>query len=423
MAGQATLPITAGTPLAERNSHGTSIVIAHLSVGSGHRMVAEAMATAVERLASSAEPRVVDLVDAMGSWRLRQLPEAYGAALRFVPWAYDKWWRRGRPGILNDPSNSRRLLGRFRRLLEDARAEAVVCSHALAARFAARLRNTGMKFVNVFVLTDFGCHWFWPCSGVDIVLAPTEEAAAQLTSRGVPARCVHACGIPVREAFWSRPTRAQVAIRGLEIRRPAVVVMAGSTQRSLYRVAAEAARALVRAHARTPSAYELTVVTGNDESLRRELLTMAAHPNCRVLGYVDDMPALLQDADVLVAKPGGLTTAEAFACGVPLLYLGSSAGQERANVEFAVSEGAALHAADPVRVPAVLDGVLQRPDELCRMAERARSLGRPRAALDAAALVLAALRTRRRQQGGDTQDDLPATAPTRPGREIGAALA
>ncbi len=422
MAGQARLPVTQGTPLAERKSHGPSIVIAHLSVGSGHRMVAEAIAAAVERLAGSAESRVIDLVDAIGSWRLRQLPEAYGAALRFAPWAYDRWWRRSRPGILNDPSNSRRLLGRFRRLLEDAGAEAVVCTHALAARFAARLRSAGMEFVNAFVLTDFGCHRFWPSSGVDIVLAPGQEVAAQLISRGVPARCVHASGIPVREAFWSRPARAQVAARGLEIRRPAVVVMAGSTQRSLYRGAAEAARALVRAHARTPSAYDLTVVTGNDESLRRELLTMAAHPDCRVLGYVDDMPGLLQNADVLAAKPGGLTTAEALACGVPLLYLGPSAGQERANVEFVVREGAALHAADPARVPAVLDGLLRCPDELCRMAERARSLGRPRAALDAAALVLAAVGARRRQLGRDTQDGLPATASTRPACETGAAL-
>ncbi len=422
MAGQATLATTQGTPLAERNSHSASIVIAHLSVGSGHRMVAEAMAAAVARLAGSAEPRVVDLVDAIGSWRLRQLPEAYGATLRFAPWAYDRWWSRSRPGILNDPSNSRRLLARFRRLLEDVSVEAVVCTHALAARFAARLRRAGMEFVNAFVLTDFGCHRFWPWSDVDIVLAPTEEVAAHLISRGAPARCVHACGIPVREAFWSRLARAQATAPGSERRRPAVVVMAGGTQRSLYRAAAEAARALVRARARAPSAYDLTVVTGNDESLRRELLTMAAHPDCRVLGYVDDMPGLLHRADVLAAKPGGITTAEALACGVPLLYLGPSAGQEKANVEFAIGEGAALHAADPARAPAILDGLLRRPDELCQMAERARSLGRPRAALDAAALVLAAVSARRRQLGGDTQDSLAATASAHRAREIGAAL-
>jgi processive 1,2-diacylglycerol beta-glucosyltransferase len=196
--------------------------------------------------------------------------------------------------------------------------------------------------------------------------------------------------------------------------------MAGSTQRSLYRAPAEAARRLVRAHAGAPSAFDLTVVTGSDESLRRELLKAAVHPNCRVLGYVDDMPGLLHSADLLAAKPGGLATAEALAASVPLLYVGPCAGQERANVEFAVKNGVAVHARDPAGVPAVLDELLQRPDRLCRMAERARSLGRPRAALDAAALILAAVDNRRRQLRGDGEGVRPSAA--LPACEIGAAL-
>jgi processive 1,2-diacylglycerol beta-glucosyltransferase len=382
-------------------------------------MAAEAMAAAFERLSGSTAVRVVDLVDAIGSWRLRQLPEAYGAALRFAPWAYDWWWRRGRPGILNDPSNSKRLLGRFRRLLEDANADAVVCTHAVAARLSARLRQAGMEYVNAFVLTDFGCHRFWPCDGADLALAPSPEVAARLISRGLPAPRVHACGIPLRAAFWSCADRSEVLGRASGLRRPAVAVIAGSTQRSLYRAAAEAARGLVRAHARAPSAFDLTVVTGSDESLRRELLSVAVHRNCLVLGYVDDMPRLLQRADLLAAKPGGLATAEALAAGVPLLYVGPCAGQERSNVEFAVRNGAAVHARDPAGVPAALDELLLLPDELCRMAERARSLGRPRAALDAAGLILAAVDDRRRQLRGDEEGVRP--SPAGPACEIGAA--
>jgi processive 1,2-diacylglycerol beta-glucosyltransferase len=383
-------------------------------------MAAEAMAAAFERLPGSTDVRVVDLVDAIGSWRLRQLPEAYGAALRLAPWAYDWWWRRSKPGILNDPSNSRRLLGRFRRLLEDAGAEAVVCTHAVAARLSARLRQARMEYVNAFVLTDFGCHGFWPCDGADLALAPSREVADRLISRGLPARRVHACGIPLRAAFWSCAGRGDPSDRASPLRRPAVLVMAGSTQRSLYRAAAEAARALVRVHARTPSAFDLSVVTGSDDRLRRELLRAAAHPNCRVFGYVDDVPGLLHRADLLAAKPGGLATAEALAAGVPLLYVGPCAGQERSNVEFAVSKGAAVHARDPAGVRAALDELLQRPGQLRRMAERARSLGRPRAALDAAALVLAAVDDRRRQLRGDGEGVRPSAAV--PVCKIGAAL-
>ena len=369
------------------------ILVAHLAVGSGHRMAAEALAAAFASQAAHLRVDVRDLLDGSRSWRFRRLPDIYGASLRLVPWAYDWCWRHGKPGRLNDlaeMATCRRAFAQFGALVTAANPQVVICTHGVAARFAARLRRQGARFLHAAALTDFGCHRFWPEQGVDLYITPAPQMTTQLVSRGVPREHIHTCGIPLRPGFWPlAPDREALRSRSGDRR---VVVLAGSTDKKLYADAARATQALVEDHARDPSAFTLTVVTGRNEVLRGKLAAMSTAANCRVLGYVADMARLLRQASILVTKPGGSATAEALASGVPLLYIGYAPGQERANLEFAVNNGAAFCADKPEEAPAALRGLLANVGGLRFMAEQARRLGRPRAALDAADVILEAAR-------------------------------
>jgi processive 1,2-diacylglycerol beta-glucosyltransferase len=107
-----------------------------------------------------------------------------------------------------------------------------------------------------------------------------------------------------------------------------------------------------------------------------------------VVGYVDDVPALLAAADLLVTKAGGMTLAEATAAGVPLLLYGSLPGQERGNERFASRAGIALVARSRRELGQLLDRVLGDPDTIDRMQASLRRLRRPDAASRVVDLVL-----------------------------------
>ncbi len=363
------------------------VLIVYLSFGSGHRMAAEALAAAFADRAPHVRVAVHDLLQGSDSWRFRRLSDVYGTALHLVPWAYDWAWWHARPGLFNglaERASCGKALNHFRGLLAAARPRVVICTHALAARFAVRLQKADTRFLHVGILTDFGCHEFWPRQGVDLYITPSAEVRAEGALGDVPARRIHPLGIPVRRAFWQQERRS--ASLGRE--QPLVVVLAGSTDRRLYTPAAQAARELTDAHAQDPSAFSLTVVTGRDEPLRRRLADMPAALDCRVLGYVDDMGGLLRQASVLVTKPGGLATAEALAAGVPLVYVGPALGQERANVQFTSHHGAAVHTQRPGEVADTLRTLLAGPARLGHMAEQAQRLGRPKAALRVVDLIV-----------------------------------
>jgi len=110
-------------------------------------------------------------------------------------------------------------------------------------------------------------------------------------------------------------------------------------------------------------------------------LIMRVHPsNYRIIGFTDRMAELMKISDVFIGKPGGLTTSEALACGLPMVIVSPIPGQEERNSDFLLETGAAIKCNDLVLLTYKVDGLLEDSRRLRSMRSAAKSLGRPRAA-------------------------------------------
>ena len=140
---------------------------------------------------------------------------------------------------------------------------------------------------------------------------------------------------------------------------------------------------LVRALWERVTGVQMVVVAGRNEALRASLAAAAegARVPTRVLGFTREMHEWMALASLVVTKPGGLTTSEALASGLPMVVANPIPGQETRNATMLYEEGAALSGENPYTVGARVAGLLREPARLARMAKAARSLGRPDAAL------------------------------------------
>jgi 1,2-diacylglycerol 3-beta-galactosyltransferase len=184
-------------------------------------------------------------------------------------------------------------------------------------------------------LVDF--HRGWTFSQADLVIAPTERARSVALRRRVPAERVKLLGLPVDLRFRPPAPGEKQALRrrfGLDQHRFTVLVMGGAA--GVGHLAAQ-----VRALAAEPCAWQLVVVCGRNDKLRRRLLELEADTACPmlVLGFVDYMPELMRACDVVVTKAGPGAIAEALATGLPLVITGFLPGQETPNVDFVVDSG------------------------------------------------------------------------------------
>jgi processive 1,2-diacylglycerol beta-glucosyltransferase len=129
------------------------------------------------------------------------------------------------------------------------------------------------------------------------------------------------------------------------------------------------------------------VVTGRNEDLRRELAAVDRKHPTHVLGFASNMHELMGVADLIITKPGGLTSSEALALGKPLFILNPIPGQEAANSDFLLERGAAAKVNRVEDLPYRLEQLLGT-SKLAEMARAARGLGRPKAAEDICREVL-----------------------------------
>ena len=272
-------------------------------------------------------------------------------------------------------------LGGARRLRDGVRAagaDVVVCPQAAVAAVLCEARRRGILDVPVVsVLTDFGAHPFWADPAADLLFAPSAMAAAELAAFGVPLSRVRVVGLPISPAFASRPSRAE-ARRALALAPSAPVVLVSGGSKGLGGVDRTAA-ALLRAF---PRASVLALCGANDRlrgalSARRE-----AGGRLRVFGPQPPamVAALLAAADLHAGKPGGMTSAESLAVGVPMVLSRPLPGQEEANARHLLAAGAAISGGAPEATARLCAEVLGDPARLAALASNAAGAGRPFAA-------------------------------------------
>src|SRR5579859_4931370 len=133
---------------------------------------------------------------------------------------------------------------------------------------------------------------------------------------------------------------------------------------------------------------QMLVICGHNDRLRRRIAHLPASLTLRVVGFVDNVADLMRAADVLVTKAGGVTLAEAFCCGVPVVVHDVLPGQEAGNLAYVVGQEAVLYAPDADSLARLVHELWQDAPRRAALAERGARLGRPDAARQIARAVL-----------------------------------
>ena len=127
---------------------------------------------------------------------------------------------------------------------------------------------------------------------------------------------------------------------------------------------------------------QTVVCCGRADDLQRRVRALVRDEGSRfhVLGFSDRMFELMQMADLFIGKPGGMTAAEALACGLPMVISSPIPRQEERNSDHLLEEGIAIKCNELTTIPFKIDRLLANPERLQQMRRNALALGRPDAA-------------------------------------------
>ncbi len=373
------------------------ILVLSAAVGAGHMRAAQAVELALRQVVPDATVQNLDILTLTNAAFRRVYGKAYLDLVNKAPHVLGYFYdmldrpsssghnRRDRLRLLVEKLNLAKLL----RLLQAELWDLVISTHFLPPEIIASLRKEGkLNVPHVTVTTDFETHRLWMNQPCDRYFTATEEGALYLQSWGVPASDVFVTGIPIHPVFSEPKDRAGcLARQGLVGDRPIILQMAGGFGvgpiEQLYQALLSVERPI-----------EVVVVTGRNEELRKAMSALPCPPRHRahILGFTDQIDELMAVADLVMSKPGGLTTSEALARGAAMVIVNPTPGQEDRNSDFLLENGAAIKVNNLPTLAHKVGPLLAQPERLTQLKANAKRLGRPRAAFDVVEKSLELLR-------------------------------
>jgi processive 1,2-diacylglycerol beta-glucosyltransferase len=361
------------------------ILVLSASVGAGHLRAAEAVELALRQTIPEATVKNMDVLELTNRVFRRFYGKLYLDLINQAPHVLGYFY-----DLLDQPSRSGKHRGDrlrlaveklnlrpFLRLLTEQPWDLAINTHFLPAEIIAALRRQGkLTLPQTTATTDFETHRLWVNQPCERYFTATEEGALYLQHWGVPAGDTLATGIPVHPVFAQPKDQAECRKRhGLGDDRPVILQLAGG-------FGVGPMEKLYRALLAIEEPIELVAATGRNEQLKGELaaIPVPARHRVKILGFTREIDELMTAADLVVSKPGGLTTSETLARGVPMVIVNPIPGQESRNSDYLLENGAAIKVNNAATLPYKLTTLLRDRQKMEWLRANVRRIARPRAA-------------------------------------------
>jgi processive 1,2-diacylglycerol beta-glucosyltransferase len=281
-----------------------------------------------------------------------------------------------------------------------------ICTHFMPAEIISHLITTkAIQAKLSIVITDFDFHAMWLSRAFHRYFVALDETKAYLTTLGLPAERITVSGIPVDPEFGRITDQPSLRRKlGLALDRPVILVTAGA-------LGVNPAEAVVKSLRQLSQRAQVVVICGKNPEAKERVEQELARGNSskvdfKVMGYVDEMPSWMGAADLLVSKPGGMTSAEAMASSLPMVIYDPIPGQEERNSDQLLEKGVAIKCNEISILGYKVAQLLGEPARMEQMKKAARKMGRPHAAESVVKTLLADSESDPIEMNSDQQEEM-----------------
>jgi processive 1,2-diacylglycerol beta-glucosyltransferase len=360
------------------------VLILSASAGAGHVRAADALEKAFMELGAAREVLHVDALEYTNKVFRHLYSKAYLDLVNRMPeamgWLYDhldKPWRNEGRRLALDALNTRRLV----KLLKDYKPDLAVCTHFLPSEILSWLKaKERVRCPQAIVVTDFDVHAMWLCHHYEQYFVALEETRVHMEKLGIERDKLTVSGIPIDPIFALTKDKREMRLRhGLAPYTTTILVSAGGF--GVGRV-----EDLFACLSELQHDAQVVILCGRNEELKKKLDKLAGRrpEDSRVffknLGFSTQVDELMSASDILLGKPGGLTTSEALSKGLVFVIVNPIPGQEERNSDHLLEEGVAIRCNNLPALAYKVDALLSDPARFARMQANSQRLGKPNSA-------------------------------------------
>lgn len=354
------------------------ILIFYLSESSGHHAAANAIEAGLKLYSgNNVQVRTINALNYLSPLLEKVVMKTYMGVVRGVPdiwdFIYENEKFQKRISRLREKAHKMNTPKFFELIIEEM-PDTIVCTQAYACGVLNTFKEMyGFDFSLYGIITDYIVHPYWIYKNVDHYIVPSEEVKQKLIEKEIPENKIQCFGIPVRPHFSDIHNTKEIRKRyNIDDKAYVIMIMGGG-------LGLLPMKNIISKLDKVSLPLHIIAVSGKNRKLYGKLKAIEKNINhpLIVFGYVNNISEIMEISDLLISKPGGMTTSEALIKSLPMIIYKPLPGQESGNTEFLVRKNVAVKMGRIKDLPGLVEALLDNPDKLHEMRKNIEALRKP----------------------------------------------
>lgn len=356
-------------------------LILTVAAGQGHIQTGKAIAECFEKRGMECE--VLDVYKYISPFISNSIEKGYLFTTHYTPKMYGKFYERlyrkahkdGRHSFFNMVNNLVSAT-KMEKYIKNINPDVVISTHCFCAAIMTHIKKKYMPdLFNVGIITDYTVHPFWDMTDMDYFVTANHLLNRQCQNKCLPMEKVLPIGIPINEKFSHKIDKAEArAALGIENNRTIMFMMGSMGFGDMPK--------MIRKIDNLDLDFQVLCVCGRNEAAKRKIESMKTKHNIIPYGFVNNVDVMMDAADFIITKPGGLSMSESLAKGLPTILVDPIPGHENRNLEFFLNNGVSMAVSKTFPVDEAVYQMLTNQWKFENAPNGAKYIGKPNAATD-----------------------------------------
>ena len=366
------------------------VLIFYASYGGGHLNAAKSIENHIRTNFKDIDVELIDCMKYVNKTIEKFTTAAYREMAKKMPWAWGKIYSDSQKGPLAHISTrSNKILAiKLLKLLREKKPDLIISTHPFGSQMCSYLKRKGKINSKIAtIMTDFAPHdqWLVGHEFTDYFFVAHNKMKDYLINKNINEEKIFTTGIPISEAFKKEYNKQEIFDNYSLYKNKFTILFFGGGEFGLGKT-------------RTVQIFEnfanetknnniqIIAISGKNEKMKNAFQTIVEtnnlQDNVNIIGFSNEVPKLMAISDLVVTKPGGLTTSESLASNLPMVIINPIPGQEEENAEFLESKGIAVWIKKTDNSKEVIESLLQNKEKLQQMKENSKLLAKPNSTED-----------------------------------------
>lgn len=370
------------------------ILIFYASYGGGHLSAAKSIKAYIDENYKDYETKMIDCVEYISKALDKVTTGVYKEFAKKAPWAWGKVYYKSQEGfIAKVSSTSNKIMAvKIAKLFREYNPDIVISTHPFGSQMTAYLKKKNKTNCTlVTILTDFKSHdqWLVGSEHTDFFFVSNDLMKQSLINSGIDENKVFSTGIPISKRFSENFNKEEIFKEfNLDSDKKTILFFAGGA----LGLGKQKTLGILNSLASSSYDIQIIAIAGKNEKMKKSFEDIVSkyhkENTIKVLPFTDKVPELMHISNLVITKPGGLTTSESLTCGLPLIVINPIPGQEEENAEFLEKAGAAIWIKKHSNPDDIFKFIFENESILEKMSNNSKNIAKPNSTKDICSICL-----------------------------------